>query len=209
MATQPDELIPTRRSLLKRLKNWEDQASWKDFFDTYWRLIYNVARKAGLPDSEAQDVVQETIFAVAKKIGGFDYDPAVGSFKGWLMRLTHWRLTDHWRKKQYEQAGKRLPREEPLPTSILQKQPAPTDFDLEKAWQDEWEKNILQLALDKVKTRVKPRQYQMFYLHVVRNLDAKKVCRKLGVKLPEIYYAKYKISALVKREVKVLEEQMT
>ena len=46
--------LPTRWSLLARLKNWEDQESWKTFFDTYWRLIYNVAIKAGLTDQEAR-----------------------------------------------------------------------------------------------------------------------------------------------------------
>lgn len=209
MQPEKPELIPTRRSLLRRLKNWQDQASWKDFFDTYWKLIYGVARKAGLSDGEAQDVVQETIFAVAKKIRGFEYDPSLGSFKAWLMRLTRWRITDHWRKKQYEQAGKRRPREEPLGTRILELQAAPTDFDLEKTWQEEWEKNLLQVAINKVKMQVKPKQYQMFHFHVVRDVEAKKVARKLGVKLPEVYYAKYKISSLLKKEMKILEEKMT
>jgi len=31
----PADLIPTRKSLLGRLKNFEDNASWRDFFDTY------------------------------------------------------------------------------------------------------------------------------------------------------------------------------
>src|SRR5438046_1766960 len=62
------EIIATRSSLIKRLKNWDDRASWKDFFDTYWKLIYGVARAAGLNDAEAQDVVQETIICVAQKM---------------------------------------------------------------------------------------------------------------------------------------------
>ena len=57
-----------RASLLGRLKDWEDQTSWREFFDTYWRLIYTVARKAGLTAAEAQDVVQDTSLVVAKKL---------------------------------------------------------------------------------------------------------------------------------------------
>src|SRR2546423_58675 len=108
------EIISTRSSLLNRLKDWEDKASWKDFFDTYWKLIYGVARTAGLNDAEAQDVVQETIIAVAQKMPNFKYDSSAGSFKAWLMQLTRWRITDQFRKKQYEKAGQRLPREESL-----------------------------------------------------------------------------------------------
>src|SRR6185436_2435368 len=54
MAASHDEFIPTRHSLLQRLKNWEDQSSWRDFFDTYWKLIYSFARRAGLSEQEAQ-----------------------------------------------------------------------------------------------------------------------------------------------------------
>ena len=82
------ELIPTRQSLLSRLRNMDDQESWKDFFNTYWKLIYGVAMKAGLTETEAQEVVQETVICVAKKIPGFVYDPISGSFKAWLLKLT-------------------------------------------------------------------------------------------------------------------------
>jgi len=47
-STTLTELLPTRYSLLSRLQNWEDQESWRVFFDTYWRLIYSVALKSGL-----------------------------------------------------------------------------------------------------------------------------------------------------------------
>ena len=68
--------IPTRRSLLSRLKSWDNQDSWREFFDTYWRLVYNFALKAGLDDTGAQDAVQETVISVAKQMPGFKYDPA-------------------------------------------------------------------------------------------------------------------------------------
>src|SRR5690348_7554709 len=95
-----NELIPTRQSLLSRLKDWNDQGSWKLFFDTYWRLIYNSAIKAGLSDAEAQDVVQETVVSVMKSMPGFKYHAENGSFKSWLLRLTSWRIGDQFRKRQ-------------------------------------------------------------------------------------------------------------
>src|ERR1051325_6025468 len=91
--------VPTRYSLLNRLQNWDDQESWKDFFDTYWRLIYTVALKSGLTASEAQDVVQETIISVAKGIHLFELNRARGSFKSWLCNLTRWRIKDQLRKR--------------------------------------------------------------------------------------------------------------
>lgn len=68
-----DELIPTRRSLLSRLKNWDDQESWRVFFDTYWRLIYSAGLRAGLTEAEAEDMVQETVISVLKSMRDFQY----------------------------------------------------------------------------------------------------------------------------------------
>ena len=67
-AGSTDDLLPTRRSLLGRLRNWEDQVSWQAFFDTYWRLIYGVARKAGLTDHEAEEVVQVYLADLAASV---------------------------------------------------------------------------------------------------------------------------------------------
>src|SRR5437867_12518414 len=92
-------LLATRRSLVDRLANWDDQRRWQDFFDTYWKLIYSAAQKSGLTDSEAQEVVQETVITVAKKIDKLHYDPALGYFKGWLLQIKRWRIADHFRKR--------------------------------------------------------------------------------------------------------------
>src|SRR5438093_7907408 len=100
VATRPEnEVIPTRASLLARLKNWDDSRSWSDFFETYWRLIYGRARKAELSDQEAQEVVQETIIAVAKKMESFKYQPKVALFKTWLFQIVSRRIADQYRRR--------------------------------------------------------------------------------------------------------------
>src|SRR5438270_12638173 len=93
----PDGLLKTRWTLLAKLKNADDQESWRQFFDTYWRLIYGVAIKSGLTHAEAEDVVQETILSIAKNIKNFRTDPSFGSFKGWLFKLTRLRIEDQIR----------------------------------------------------------------------------------------------------------------
>ncbi len=99
------EVLATRRSLVERLGDWDDRKRWQQFFDSYWRLIHGTARKAGLTDAEAQEVVQETLLTVAKKIDKLKYDPAVGSFKGWLLHITRWRIADQFRKRKPGDAG--------------------------------------------------------------------------------------------------------
>src|ERR1017187_5732034 len=92
-----NELLPTRQSLLSRLKDWNDQESWRAFFDAYWRLIYNAAIKAGLTDAEAQDAVQETLVSVMKSMPNFQHDAKKGSFKGWLLTLNEPFFASCWK----------------------------------------------------------------------------------------------------------------
>jgi RNA polymerase sigma-70 factor (ECF subfamily) len=203
--SEGDELIPTRRTLLSRLRNWDDHESWREFFDTYWQLIHRVARKAGLSEEEAQDVVQETVISIARKIPDFRYDPALGSFKAWLMQLTRWRIADHFRKGQYERNGKRYPREQAMDQNQLEQHADLGGFDLEAAWEEEWEKNLFETALGRVKARTPAKQFQLFYLHVVRGVPARDVARSLGRKLHEVYFAKYKLTKAVKQELRIIE----
>jgi RNA polymerase sigma factor (sigma-70 family) len=208
LASSPDELIPTRESLLSRLKDWTDEASWKEFFDTYWRLIYGVARQAGLTEAEAQDAVQDTIISVAKAMPRFHYDPAIGSFKSWLRQLTRWRIDDQLRKKQYQEDGRRHPKERPLGTATQERLADSSGASLERVWEVEWLKTVTQAALARIRGQTDPHQYQMFYLHLVKEIPAHEVAHRLGVKTMAVYFATRKISKMMQKEVRRLETQM-
>ncbi len=213
MSNVPFDPIPTRHSLLERLKDWGDQASWQDFFDTYWRLLYNVALKAGLTDTEAQEVVQETVIAVARKIPEFKVDPAHGSFSAWLMRLTRWRIADQFRKRRPDAEVNVLPdlsraAEETGSTGPVNRVPDPAGELLEAVWADEWESNLRAAALERVKRQVNPRQYQMFDLHVLQKLSAQDTARTLRVTAASVYMASSRISRLVRNAAKKLRREM-
>ena len=92
----------TRKSLIERLNNWEDQRTWNEFYQTYWRLIFSVASKAGLTREESFDVIQETIIAIARQVQKGQYDPRAGSFKAWLLQMTRWRILDVFRARTGE-----------------------------------------------------------------------------------------------------------
>jgi len=207
MKGNQDEYLPTRQSLLQRLKSWDDQSSWQQFFDMYWKMIYNLARRADLSDADAQDVVQETIIAVAKKLPHFNYDPSIGSFKSWLSQLARWRIADQRRKRNYQIGGQRRARETRLNTPVIESHPANEELDLEIVWNQEWEKHIIQTATAKVKAQVSATVYQLFDLHVLKKMPAKEVAKRLGVKLADVYVAKYKVTRLMHRQVKELEKK--
>jgi RNA polymerase sigma-70 factor (ECF subfamily) len=209
MPRHSDELIRTRATLIQRLKNWQDQPSWQEFFDTYWKLPYGVARKAGLSDAEAQDVVQETMASVAKHMPTFEYDPAIGSFKAWLAKLTRWRIIDQIRKRQSLIQDPSAGGDSPTGTGAVEKIIDPESLALDDLWNAEWERNLVEAAIANVKRKIDPQKYQIFDFYVNKQWPAEKVAAQFGVPVPQVYLAKHRVTELIKAEVKRLDKEMT
>ena len=207
MTPPTGDFIPTRYSLLSRLQDWDDQDSWRDFFETYWRLIYSMAVKSGLSDAEAQDVVQETIFCVARDISKFKRDPAAGTFKGWLRNLTRWRIRDQLRKRKPSAPDEPGAATEAFHPPDLEELPDPGNDGLEAMWEAEWQTNLIEAAMARIKHRVKEEHFQILELCVLRQWPASKVARTLGINIARVYLAKHRLLALVKNEVRLLEKQ--
>ena len=197
-------LLATRRSLVDRLANWDDQRRWQEFFDTYWKLIYSAAQKSGLTDSEAQEVVQETVITVAKKIDKLRYDPARGSFKGWLLQITRWRIADQFRKRDRAQTECERS-DDDRQTVTIERIPDLDVIDLDALWEQEWQENLLDAAIARVKKKVDPKHFQIFDCYVRKEWPAQKVAAQLRVSVGQVYLARHRVSALIKKEVKNLE----
>jgi RNA polymerase sigma factor (sigma-70 family) len=198
-------LLTTRRSLIDRLANWDDQRRWQEFFDTYWKLIYAAARKSGLTDVEAQEVVQETVITVAKKIDKLKYDPAIGSFKGWLLQITRWRIVDQFRKRG--PGGAKSPRSlDDRLTATIERIPDEHVVDLDEVWEKEWEHNLFEGAIARVKKKIDPKQFQIFDCYVRKEWPAQKVAAQLRVNVGQVYLARHRVGALLKKEIKALEK---
>jgi RNA polymerase sigma-70 factor (ECF subfamily) len=192
--------------LLGRLKDWQDEESWREFFNIYRQLIFSFAIKSGLTAAEAEDVVQETVISVAKTIKEFEYDPERCRFKTWLRHLTQKRIADCFRKRPREQLLPRTASGETARTAALER--VPSEDNLESIWEEEWQKKLLDAAIERVRTQVSAEQYQMFDFYVLKKMPARKVTAALGTSVGQLYLAKHRISKLIKKEVRRLEEKM-
>ncbi len=205
---QPDELLPTRQSLLGRLKDWQDDASWTLFFETYWKWIYRRAIKAGLSDAEAQDVVQETLLSVSRSIKQFNYRGVDGSFKKWLQQLTNWRIADQFRKRQQEIKPENEARQggtgTGAGTDAIARVPAPITDDGD----EDWERTLLEAALRRVKQQVDPAYFQAYELNVFQNWPVAKAAAAINVNRARLYLIKHRINKLIKEEIEHLQKEI-
>jgi len=197
MANEGDELIPTRASLLGRLKNSKDQASWQEFFDTYWSLIYGVARKAGLNDEDSKQVLEATMGSVAEHMPKFRYDPEIRSFKAWLHQLIRLQIISRTLKRR------------PSPGASVRETAAesnPSAKALDQMWETEWKTNLQNAAVANVKRSVDPKRYQIYDLQMNKQWPAEKVSAVMNLPLDEVVATKQNIIEMIQAELKRLED---
>ena len=218
MAGDEQTSILTRPSLLNRLKTGDNVESWQEFYRVYGKLVRDFAVQAGLTDTEADEVVQETAVAVARHLLEFRHDPKVCRFKTWLLNQASWRIKDQFKKRR---RGGGLAGESPpiaggspaLPddtarTATVERVPDPTTVNLDALFEAEWRKNLLDAALEQVKAKFNLKQFQIFDLNVVKEWPARDVARSLGVSLANVYVTKHRFAAALKKEVARLEREM-
>lgn len=185
------ELLPTRESLLSRIRDWQDE-SWQEFFETYWKLIYNTARRYELSDAEAQEVVQETMIGVSKSIPSFEYDPGRCSFKTWLMNLILWRITDQIRKRasfaQLDQVALNVPEQK----------------EFSEHWEADWERNLASVAMERVKNQVSPQTFQIFSFCVLQKKGIDATSEVLGVSKARVYLIRHRVYKRIITEMNAL-----
>jgi len=199
-----DSFLPTRQSLLSRLRSWDEQDSWREFFEIYWRLIFDAARRAGLDEASAQDVVQETVVAVAKAMPGFRYDRRKGTFKGWLLTLTKRRIADALRRQYRTGEHRRADPESPAVAAEMAGLADAESAALDELWDREWTSHLAAAATERVKRRVKPEQFQLFDLYVLKGWPVKKVAAALGVSSMQVYLSRHRVGSLFKAELERL-----
>lgn len=201
MSRSTTDSLPTRRSLLTRLRSWEDRQGWQEFYDAYYGLILSMVRKAGLRGADADEVAQETLVAVSKEMKDFRYDSSRGSFKGWLKTVVTRRVVDYFRKQERRQACLRKFADGQDPDM----HPGALS-EMDAYYEQEWESHLRAQALSWLKGRLSPRQYTMFDLCVVQGNPAAEVARLMGVNRGAVYMAKHRAERLLRRRMKDLTE---
>ncbi len=199
-----DGYLPTRSSLVRRLKDLDDDASWRLFDAMYRQMLHGFARQAGLDEAAAEEVVQETMIVVAKTMPQFKYQPERCSFKGWLLQLTRKRIADHLRK-QYRQLPRGSPAlSHPPGDDALENMPDPAAFPPADEWEQAWQQRLLDAALERIKDQTSAKQFQMFHLFAVKQWPAAKVAATMNVSRTMVYLARFRVGALLKKEVRAL-----
>jgi RNA polymerase sigma factor (sigma-70 family) len=206
MHSDPVSELRTRPTLLFRLRDWQDAASWEEFYRLYRQLVLGLAERAGLTRAEAEEVAQDVFKRVAETIKEFEANPQRGSFRRWLMNLARWRIADKFRERPAGGA-QGLRREGFDGTATAERVPddaAPPDAGED----EEWRKHVLDAALDRIARRIKPRHFQVFDLYVRQDWPVLRVASELGIGPAAVYLIGHRVKQQLKAEVARLEARL-
>jgi RNA polymerase sigma-70 factor (ECF subfamily) len=182
------------------LRDARDAPAWAQFVQVYAPLVYGFAHRQGLQDADAADLTQEVLQAVAGAIRGLDYDPARGSFRGWLLTVVRSRLSNFRRRRRSR------PDEGSGDTAVqntLAGVAAPED---DGAWWDrEHERRLFAWAAERVRPAVEPATWQAFWGTAVEGRPAKEVAAALGLSVAGVYVAKSRVLARLKEVIREAE----
>lgn len=206
MTEKTTDSLPTRATLLQRIRNLEDADSWSEFVAIYRRFVYGVACRRGLKPEQAEEVVQEVFFRVAQTIQDFEVRSRPGSFRHWLGKLTRWRVADTWRTPERVVAEALLPREGEEEVSLLEQVPAPEVT--EQQFEEEARRHLLQRAFHRMADRISPRQIQAFQMLVLQGESVERVGELLRMNRSAVYVAKHRVAAKLREEVQALRREL-
>ena len=192
----------TRVSLIVRLKDWQDSRAWSAFLDIYEPLVLQLVRANGLQDSDARDVTQQVLAAVAKDVDDWRPDNAEASFRRWLFRIARNRVL------KFLAARRRKP-QAPGGTDMLLAcniVPAPDGPEV-KAFEHEYRQQVLCWAAEQIHSEFHEATWQAFWKTWVENRAVADVADELGLSVGSVYLARSRIVARLREKVREVEAE--
>lgn len=183
----------TSESLLIRAANKKDQSSWREFYGLYAPLIRRHARRCGLSANDADDVVQECMFAFTKALPRIRYDRSKGRFRSYVKRMVHNRISNRLRRRR-----PRL-----LRSGALADVPA-NSGEIQAEWDREWQQAHLEYCLKRVSTRFAPEKLGAFRAYALEGQDITSVCKRYKLTPNQVYLAKSRIVRRLRNELESL-----
>jgi RNA polymerase sigma-70 factor, ECF subfamily len=199
MVPKSDNDIPsslgTQASLIQRVRDLTDTASWAEFDRLYRPFLLRIARRSGLSPEDADEVVQEVFAKVAQAIVEFRLDRERGRFRGWLKAITVRKLIDRRRAQSRTVSAVAIGNEPPV-------------FDsLEDEWDREYRRHLLDHAMQEVRARVESKTWTCFEEHTLKRRPAEDIAAELGMTVNAVYQNAFRTIKRIRERCQDYEEE--
>ena len=179
----------TRSSVIRAVADTENAAAWNRLFDLYAGFVYSIARRKGLNDADADDIVQMVFADLARNLPSFKYDREKGRFRSYLASLVKWRVIDRL---------KEVRRDADLKTDFMEEAKAIGPGDDEFA-DREWQAVAMDNALRRIKSSVRPEHYAAFVASTVEGQDTETVMKLYNLSRDKLYQIRKRLSERLRK----------
>jgi len=192
------DLPLTRASLVLRLRDAADREAWETLVSVYAPVILNYARRCGLSEPDAEDLVQDVLHSVHGAIDRFGYDPQKGSFRGWLFTIARNRVQNLKKKqRRAELTGGTVVRD------LVHAAADPVDD--QATWEREHQQQLFRWAVEQVQSDFRPTTWKAFWATAVDNFSPESVAEQLGLTTGAVYVAKSRVTSRIRSLIESLE----
>ena len=189
----------TNPSLLLRLRDCGNQRAWDEFVQIYAPLIFGFCRKHKLQHADALDVTQEVFLSVLGSISDFEYRPARGRFRGWLLTVTRSKLSNYFRRlNRYNEVWSDAATHLGIQWDGSETQPVD--------WERDYRRYLFEWAAAKVQQEVAGSTWNAFVETVLRERSNREVAAELGVSVGAVYIAKSRVLSRLKQLMSSVDE---
>lgn len=190
----------TSLTLLGKLRQVKDDDAWRRFVSLYGPMAYRLARRKGFSAEAADTVVERFLFRSLRALPAFEYDPARGRFRHWVLRVAlnevrAIKREESARKRAYERAEQEVTEGEAVHPNVLE------------WWDQTAAKRTLQLALERLRAESSEEQFGILYLSVVEGVSPAEVTRMYGKTAPQVSVTKFRMLARLRRIAQLILEE--
>lgn len=185
----------TSFSLLERLRQEPSDTAWQRLVDFYSPLIRGWLRRYALADQDIDDVVQDVLAVVVRKLPEFHKQPQVGAFRRWLRSIAVNCLRDFWRSKRFQAKG----------TAdgdfgfVLDQLEDPHSA-LSQLWDREHDEHVTRRLLEMVRPRFEAKTWQAFRRLALEGVPVDQVAQELGLTVNAVFIAKSRVIHTLRQE---------
>ncbi len=188
------EFPETSHSLIARVSDPSDAASWAEFLAIYQPVIFRMARRRGLQIADAQDVLQQVFLSVARSIDGWEATEGRPPFRAWLTTIARNAITKSLSRRPSDAATgsssvddllNSIPDDEATTSELIQ----------------EARREIVHWATDQIRNEFSDVVWQSFYRTAVEGEPIAKVAAEMGRSAGSIYVARFRVIARLKEKI--------
>jgi RNA polymerase sigma-70 factor (ECF subfamily) len=189
----------TRASLLVRLRDGRDVGAWQEFARLYAPIIYGFARKRGLQDADAADLMQDVLRSLSSAVHRLEYDPVRGTFRGWLFTVTRNKVFNFLESRSRRVQGSGDSR-------VQQRLEQHAGGDESGDWEADYRRSMMAQAMERVKGEFQTATWEAFLLTAVEGRTPAQVSPRVGLSVGAIYVAKSRVIARLRQEIERMQE---